>query len=256
MSSSTEVWAKRNFVGDYSSRTLRPPEAALLLRYADALAGRVLELGCGAGRITGYLGARGGPVLGIDISPSMVAYCRRRYPELEFQVGDIADLSGQPDASRDLVVAEFNVLGVLGDLERQRVFRELHRILVDGGLLIFSAHNLAFLPNIPSPVALVRRSRDPAHALWNLGRLPLRVRNHRRLERLESRGPDFALVNDQAHDYRLLHYYIGRDAQVRRLEEAGFEPLECLDGDGENVRDGDSASGYPELHYAARALPK
>ena len=57
-------------------------------------------------------------MLGIDISPTMVDYCRRRYPELEFQVGDLADLSGLADASRDVVVAEFNVLGVLDDPER------------------------------------------------------------------------------------------------------------------------------------------
>ena len=93
VSRSSEVWAERDFVGDYATRTLRPPEATLLLRYADSLAGRVLELGCGAGRITGYLGARGGDVLGVDISPTMIDYCRRRYPELEFQVGDLADLS-------------------------------------------------------------------------------------------------------------------------------------------------------------------
>ena len=172
VSRSSDVWAERNFVGDYATRSLRPPEVVLLLRYADALAGRVLELGCGAGRITGYLGARGGDVLGIDISPTMVDYCRRRYPELQFQVGDLADLSGLADGSRDVVVAEFNVLGVLDDPERTRVLRELRRVLTDEGLLLFSAHNIAFLPNVPKPAALVTRSRNPARILWNLARLP------------------------------------------------------------------------------------
>jgi SAM-dependent methyltransferase len=254
-SRSTEVWAERDFVGDYATRSLRPPEVVLLLRYADALAGRVLELGCGAGRITGYLGARGGDVLGIDISPAMVDYCRRRYPRLKFQVGDLADLSGLPDGSRDVVIAEFNVLGVLDDAERTRVLGELRRVLTDGGLLIFSAHNLAFLPNVPKPAALVTRSRNPARILWNLARLPLRERNHRRLGKLERHERDYALVNDQAHDYRLLHYYIGRDAQARQVEAAGFELLECLDGDGAPVEHDEGAAAYPELHYAARAVP-
>ncbi len=255
VSRSSDVWAERNFVGDYATRSLRPPEVVLLLHYADALAGRVLELGCGAGRITGYLGARGGDVLGIDISPAMVDHCRRRYPELQFQVGDLADLSGLADGSRDVVVAEFNVLGVLDDPERTRVLRELRRVLTDEGLLLFSAHNIAFLPNVPKPAALVTRSRNPARILWNLARLPVRERNHRRIARLERHERDYALVNDQAHDYRLLHYYISRAAQLEQLEAAGFELLECLDGDGAAVREGESAPGYPELHYAARAVP-
>ena len=160
------------------------------------------------------------------------------------------------DCSRDLIVAEFNVLGVLDDPGRRRVLRELRRVLADEGTLLFSAHNLAFLPKLPRPAALVTRSKNPARMLSNLGRLPLRARNHRRVGRLERHERDYALVNDQAHDYRLLHYYIGRDGQSRQLEEAGFELLECLDGDGGSVQEGGAASGYPELHYAARASRK
>ena len=145
--------------------------------------------------------ARGGDVLGIDISPSMIEYCRRRYPDLDFQVGDLADLGSLPDGSRELVIAEFNVLGVLDDLERKRVLRELHRILAADGLLLFSAHNLAFLPNVPRPAALVTRSRNPAQILWHLGRLPLRVRNHRRLG--EARAPRGRLRARQRSGTRL-----------------------------------------------------
>ena len=99
------------------------------------------------------------------------------------------------------------------------------------------------------------RSRDPVRSLWNLAHFPLRERNHRRVGKLERRERDYALINDQAHDYRFLHYYIGRDAQGRQLEAAGFELLECLDGDGGDVPEGAAAPAYPELHYAARAVP-
>src|SRR3954447_4533307 len=217
----SRVWAESNFVTYYATRALRPAEIVLLLRHGDSLPGRILELGCGAGRITGYLGARGGDVLGIDISPAMIDYCRRRYPELEFQVGDAADLSSLEDNSRELVVAGFNILGVLDDVERRHALREIRRILGADGILLFSAHNIAFLPNIPKPTQIVLRSRDPARLLWNLGRLPYRLMNHRRIGRLERRERDYALVNDQAHDYRLLHYYIGREDQRLQLEEAG-----------------------------------
>ncbi len=251
-SRTSRVWAERDFVHHYATRALRVPEVLLLLRYADALGGRVLELGCGAGRITGYLGARGGTVLGLDISPAMIDYCRRRYPELEFMVGDLADLSPLPDGSRELVIAEYNVLGVLDDGERRRTLGEIRRVLTDDGLLLFSSHNLAFLPHVPAPAGLLTRSRNPARIAWDLGRLPVRARNHRRLRELERRGGDYALVNDQAHDYRFLHYYIGREAQDRQLQAAGFQLLDCLDGAGRTVPAGHDAPDSPELHYAAR----
>ena len=112
----------------------------------------------------------------------------------------------------------------------------MHRVLSAGGLLFFSAHNLAFLRTSRAVGLLAVPGADLI--AWNLGRLPLRERNHRRLGRFERREGDYALVNDQAHDYRFLHYYISRDAQARQLAEAGFELLDCLDGDGRSVPPG------------------
>lgn len=247
------VWARGDYVDHYATRSLRPPEVILFLRHAEELAGRVLELGCGAGRITGYLGARGGDVLGIDISSAMVSFCQKRYPELAFAVGDVSDLGGFESESRDVIVAEFNILGVLNHAERGHAFRELNRILVDGGLLLFSSHNHGHMPNVAQPAGLVTRSRNPARVAWNLARLPRRMVNRRRLEPFEHRGDDYAIVNDEAHDFRLLHYYIGRDVQEAQLNHAGFDLLECLDGSGASVGRGALAAEYPELHYAARS---
>jgi SAM-dependent methyltransferase len=249
----TRMWATADVVRAYERNDVRPAEAVLLIRHAERLDGRVLELGCGAGRLTQYLAARGGEVLGIDVSPRMVEACRRRFPALEFEVGDLADLSGFADGSRDVVVGAYNVLGVLDHEARQRALVDIRRILSPGGLLLFSAHNLAYLPNVPTPLGVVTRSRDPLRLVWNLARLPARHRNHRRLAAGESRAVDHAVVNDQAHDFRLLHYYIGRDAQERQLADAGFRLLECLDGAGAAVPPGAAAEGHAELHYAALA---
>jgi SAM-dependent methyltransferase len=250
------VWRQGNFVSAYSSRSLRPPEVVVLLRYAGYLHGRVLELGCGAGRLTGYLGARGAEVLGVDISEEMIDHCRRHYPEIEFAVGDLRDLSEHGSASREAVIASFNVLGVFDDLERRRVLAEIARILSSDGLLYFSAHNRARLDRIPSPLALAVRARDPLRVLWGLARAPTRGRNRRRLLHLERHEETYSIANDEAHDYSLLHYYIGRDEQARQLETVGFELLECLDADGQTVAPGNTAPHSPELHYVARLTAK
>ena len=53
---------------------------------------RVLDAGCGAGRMSAYLAARGCQVEGVDLSPGMVAMARRDHPELRFEVGPLAAL--------------------------------------------------------------------------------------------------------------------------------------------------------------------
>jgi hypothetical protein len=95
-------------------------------------------------------------------------------------------------------------------------------------------------------------NRPPAQAVAALGRIPRRFSNRRRLARLERRVADHAIINDEAHDFGLLHYYIGRDAQERQLSELGYELVECLDVDGRPVEKGARGIGS-SLHYVAQA---
>src|SRR6478752_6658868 len=82
------VWAGGRHVGTYANRRLRPVEIEILVRYRDALSGRVLELGSGAGRLTGYLATIARSVHGIDLSERMIASSRARYPAASFAQGD------------------------------------------------------------------------------------------------------------------------------------------------------------------------
>lgn len=55
--------------------------------------GTVLDLGCGMGEpIARYLIEQGFAVVGVDSSPSMIARCRRRFPEAEWIVADMREL--------------------------------------------------------------------------------------------------------------------------------------------------------------------
>ncbi len=243
------IWSRGDFLDAYASSDLRPPEAELLARHSTRLAGRVLELGCGAGRVTSHLIAIAESVHAVDVSAAMVAYCRQTYPRASYSECDLSDLSGFASDSFDAVVAAFCVLDVLGDAERRRVLAEIARVLVPGGLLIASSHNLAHASRIPKPTRILARS--PSVMLGNLLRVPQRVRNHRRLKALERFERDYALLNDEAHEFALLHYYITRDSQARQFAELGFELLDCLDLQGMPVGPGEARASAPELHYAA-----
>src|SRR5689334_48772 len=135
------MWSRTDLVPNYSHRDVRSVETTILVRYRDDLAGRVLELGCGAGRLTGHLQEIAEDVHAIDVSPTMLRACLAAYPGVRGEIGDIRDLSGFGDHSYDAIVAGFGVLDVLNDPERRAALAHLRRILVPGGLLVFSSHN-------------------------------------------------------------------------------------------------------------------
>jgi SAM-dependent methyltransferase len=244
-----DVWRRGRYVRYYASRELRPAEVLVLVRHREKLEGDVLELGCGAGRLTGYLAELARSARGIDLSPQMIDYCRRRYPRGIFDVGDLRDLAPFADGSFDAVIATWNVLDVLGEDERARVLREIRRILVPGGLLLMSSHNLAYVPRLKAPTDL--RARNLVRRAGRLALMPARQRHHRALAGMERSAGDHAIVNDDAHGYRLLHYYVSRDAQERQLRDAGLDFLECLDNDGHTVGPGEQARDHVELYYLA-----
>jgi len=249
-----EQWARGEFVDLYAISSLRPVEAVLIDRYREALAGRVLELGSGAGRLTGHLSKVAREVHGVDLSPAMVAYCQQTYPQATFSVGDLRDLSRFENGAYDVVAAPFNVLDVLGDAERRRVLSDIRRLLAVEGLLIMSSHNRGYALRLATTMRLwirlwVGSPRRPMTSLRNLRR---RFGNRRRLRPLQRVEEGYAVLNDEAHEFSVLHYYISRDAQERQLTDTGYELLECLDLDGRTVKPGETAPHCSELHYVAR----
>jgi SAM-dependent methyltransferase len=260
------AWERGDHVAEYANRKLLPVEVVILVRYREVLSRRTLEVGCGAGRILGYVAQLGGEAHGIDISAAMVEHCRTRYPAADTRVGDLTDVGASAEGPFDAVLALDNVLDVFDDAERRRVLADLRALLAPDGLLIFSSHNLAYVDRAApgdgdrsgrAGQARARRllgeltSRPPSNVARAVARIPGRRRNRKRLGPLQRRGDGYAIINDSAHDYALLHYYIGRDDQDRQLHETGYELIECLDADGRTVGPGEP-NPDPWLHYVAR----
>lgn len=101
---------------------------------------RVLDIGSGPGflceSIAASVGSEGA-VVGIDISPDLIALCERRTPPqwLSYMVADATEID-LPDASFDAVVCT-QVAEYVGDVDR--VIREAYRLLKPGGRTIFVA---------------------------------------------------------------------------------------------------------------------
>lgn len=96
---------------------------------------RVLDAGCGTGRVAAELAQRGMEVVGIDVDATMLATARRRAPELEWRLADLAeaDLS---EESFDLAVLAGNVMIFLAPGTEAPVVANLASGLRPGGLLV------------------------------------------------------------------------------------------------------------------------
>jgi 2-polyprenyl-3-methyl-5-hydroxy-6-metoxy-1,4-benzoquinol methylase len=101
---------------------------------------RVLDVGCGIGRWSCRLAARGAQVTGIDLSPTMVAEATRRAsargvaPRCRFLVRDLARLDLQQ--SFDLVLSVTVLQHILERHALRRAVRRLAAHLAEGGTLI------------------------------------------------------------------------------------------------------------------------
>ncbi|QLY30972.1 methyltransferase domain-containing protein [Nocardia huaxiensis] len=120
MSESADVRATRQaydemaeLYSDFVHRHLEssPFDRAMLDVFADVTrgAGEVLEVGCGPGRIAGYLHAAGLRISGLDLSPEMIRIARIALPHLSFEVGNLERLD-RPDASLAGIVAWYSLI--------------------------------------------------------------------------------------------------------------------------------------------------
>lgn len=111
-----------------------------LVRVVDhwvPLAGaRAIDFGCGIGRLTAAMAARGATVTGIDIAPAMIDEARRRAPGLDFRVGDVEVLTAWPDAGMDLIVAADSMPYLVACDTVEPLVGAAARLLRPGGALI------------------------------------------------------------------------------------------------------------------------
>jgi SAM-dependent methyltransferase len=115
---------------------------------------RILDAGCGTGRVAIRLAELGYRCTGVDCDPDMLAEARRAAPELDWRDADLA--SFEPAGERfDLVVMAGNVLPLVDRGTEPAVLRQMSKALVDGGLLVAGfGLDAAHLPLPAAPFGL------------------------------------------------------------------------------------------------------
>lgn len=141
--SATRDWDQREFFrsGEISVANDVMPDMLTICRGdRSPLDLRMLEIGCGVGRMTRMLARIFGHVTGVDVSDEMIAKARRNLTgidNVQLMVGDGCTLKGLEDASYDFAFS-FIVFQHIPSYEVMESYcREVFRVLKPGSLFKF-----------------------------------------------------------------------------------------------------------------------
>ncbi|MGW2836032.1 class I SAM-dependent methyltransferase [Streptomyces sp. NPDC001286] len=127
----------QGFTADLASK---PLDRAMLTVFAEQVSneGLVADVGCGPAQVACFLADLGVPVLGLDVSPSMVEVARAQRPGLDVRVGSMLDLPlGEGELAG--VVAFYSLIHLQVE-ERPLAYAEFARVLQPGGLVLAAFH--------------------------------------------------------------------------------------------------------------------
>lgn len=117
----------------------KPVDRALLGAIAElAGEGTLADVGCGPGHVTRFLAARHTGVIGIDLSPAMIAIARQKAPALAFTVGSMLQLPAA-DGAWTGAIALYSIIHLTAG-QRTVACGELARVVRRGGWILIAFH--------------------------------------------------------------------------------------------------------------------
>lgn len=141
-------------------------------RLVDAMAdrgSRILDAGCGTGRLSGALHRRGHQVVGVDVDPELVAAAQADHPGPSYVVADLSrlELEGAPF---DLVVSAGNVMVFLAPDSERSVLERLRDHLRPAGRAVIGFRREGHYPyeRFDEDVAAVGLRLEHRFGTWHL----------------------------------------------------------------------------------------
>ena len=211
---------------------LWPSEAAIINKYFQP-GSTVLDVGCGTGRTTIPLHRLGYQVVGIDITPAMIATARAVAEEdglaIKYEVGDATRLK-YADGSFDDALFSFNGWAQIpGVANRFAALKEIYRVLRPGGFYIFTTHlrDVMRLSQRPFWIKQWIRGSLLKPLGWPVEETEYGDRFFNRIAEVE----DPELKRKWANTRQRQYVHISSDRAVQSLiRAAGFELVERLRG--------------------------
>ena len=153
----------------------------------DYAKGRILDIGCGAGRHSLFLQDKGLDVTAIDNSPGAIKVCKTRGIKKAL-VKSVSEISKFKSGSFDTVLLLGNNFGLFGDFQSARKrLKQLDRITTDAGMIIAGTRN-PYGTTSPEHLRYHKLNRDR-------GRLPGQITFRIRFGALVGEWFDYVLVS-------------------------------------------------------------
>src|SRR5262245_11457657 len=200
----------------YDERLAGTPLLKYDLRFAERFLtppGRLLDLGCGTGRLLMWFGPAGYELMGVDLSAEMLAVGAQKVRAAGLSASlvraNLVELAAVRDGVFDHAVCLFSTLGMIaGKEQRHSVLSHTLRVLRRGGRFVLHVHNRGF------------------HMWTKAGRRWL-FRDIWRRGRGAADAGDYQMP---AHDgiVGLALHHFTRDEIVRELKRTGFRVL-CVE---------------------------
>lgn len=103
----------------------------LLVLLAPQPGERILDAGCGTGQLTAEIARSGAEVIGIDKSGAMIRQARANFPEIQFEIADVAAMNFEEEFD-----AVFSNAALHWVLEAERAAAGISRALRPGGRFV------------------------------------------------------------------------------------------------------------------------
>jgi SAM-dependent methyltransferase len=130
---------------------------------------RILDAGCGTGRVGGELFQRGHTVVGVDIDPELIEHARTDHPGPTWLVADLADLSLAGPAFDAAVVAGNVLVFVAPDTEAEVMAGIARHVRSDGMVLTgFRLSETYQLPEFDEHCVAAGLRLEHRFATWDL----------------------------------------------------------------------------------------
>jgi ubiquinone/menaquinone biosynthesis C-methylase UbiE len=219
---------------DYYSQysDLQPPEKTIFQMLAPMLPqAKMLDVGVGAGRTTEYFAPLVKSYTAMDFSAGMIERCKNKYsakfPEARFALGDAKDLQEFENEKFDFILFSFNGVDYMPIASRMQFLQKARRLLVPGGYLCFSTHNIFSLRRLTLRSAFQFRLNLFGALAKVARRMKVRMINASAFRTLET--SDFVFFNDGTHDFGLKQCFVRPSFQIKMLRECGYQTIRAFD---------------------------
>lgn len=138
----------RDMIVHYDEQILTAPLTQVDVAFCERIfppPGRLLDLGCGTGRLCAHFASRGLACVGIDLSDDMLEIARQKVPIATFCKANIVEPLPLPEGSFDYAACLFSTLGMIRGAEnRAKAIANVSRWLKPRGRLVLHVHHRYF----------------------------------------------------------------------------------------------------------------